>query len=208
MSFGITLLRSSALYAWLVLAGSAQAGDNLVVNGDAETGDLTGWTDTVATGYSILDSSEDAYEGQHAFYGGPTGPSGAWTNQIHQDVDVSGFAASIDAGKLTSFFQSFARSNSDGVAVDVASVTVQYRNQSGTVLEFFSQSAVSAFNEWIEIEDTRAVPVGTRIVRVVLGGTRSVGGSTDAFHDAIWLSVEEVTPTDDASLTELKARYR
>jgi len=128
------------IIAALLTTIDCEAKANLIQNGDAETGDLSGWTDALGNGYSI--SSSVVFEGSHAFQGGSHGPSGSYQNEIYQDVDLSDFASAIDEGTSVALFQGFGASASEGGFTDDASITLEYRDIAGTVLDSYDSGAV------------------------------------------------------------------
>jgi hypothetical protein len=172
-----------------LVAGIAVAQPNLLVNGGAETGDLAGWTDALGNGFSTVQPSAfSAVEGTWVFTGGVTGPSGPLQNEIYQDVDVSAFAAGIDDGIVSSNFAGWGRSAAAG-SHDDASMFVEFRSGSGSVLAVHASGVIVPFNTWVQVQDSRTVPAGTRRIRVRLHGLRTVGVSTDAYFDDLSLSV-------------------
>jgi hypothetical protein len=192
----------------LLLAGGARAGDDLIVNGDAETGDISGWTDPSGNGYSIVADVEVVYDGDFSFQGGLTGPAGAWTHEVFQDIDVSALAMAIDAGDVTSTFEGFGRSNSAGGATDNAWIVVEFRDISDAVVESYDSGNIVPVNQWNQVQDIRTLPVNTRSIRVWLRCARSVGSSTDAYHDNVSLVLDVLTPADPITWSRVKATYR
>jgi hypothetical protein len=185
----------------LVLSASSGSAANLLVNGGAETGTLAGWVDASGHGFNIgtaaLPAAHPPYEGDFTFWAGITGPSGAWTNELRQDVDVSSMAASIDAGQVTATFAGQARTAGDATNSDYARVFVEYRNVGGVPLATYDSGVASPINTWVAVGDSRTIPVGTRIIRVRLTGMRSGGLSTDSLFDAMSLSVVGPTGVGD-----------
>ncbi|HTF90896.1 MAG TPA: hypothetical protein VK843_20930 [Planctomycetota bacterium] len=165
------------------LAPRAQAQSNLLINGNAETGDLTGWTDPLGNGFGVSTTPLPVYSGTFSFTAGQFGPSGVWSHELRQDVDVSGMSAAIDAGTVTSSFTGVGRSNEFSGNVDSGSLVIEFRNGSGSVLQSYASGVFSPFNTWIMIGDARAMPIGTRKVRFRLQGHRPVGASTDCYFD-------------------------
>jgi hypothetical protein len=75
-----------SLVLFLFLSSGASALENMVVNGDFETGDLTGWTSSSG---SVL-GSQYAYEGSYCGFIFDESAAGSW---ISQDVDLTGVNA-------------------------------------------------------------------------------------------------------------------
>lgn len=171
----------------LVWPAVALAQGNLLVNGDAESGSLAGWTDPTAHGYSV---STTAFSGVYSFTGGISGPSGVWDNELRQDVDVSSSAAAIDSGSLTSAFDGKIRSNEAAGVLDTGRIVLEFRSAIGTVLQSYDSGVLLPTNAWNAAFDVRIVPAGTRTLRVRLLGHRAVGASTDSFFDELHLRVD------------------
>jgi hypothetical protein len=179
--------RAVALIA--VFGGLACAQANLLVNGDAEAGTLAGWTDPLGNGFNI--STTLAHDGMFSFTGGTTGPSGPHSNELRQDVDVTGLAAVIDGGAMTSRLRGFGRTNAAGGYSDPGNVRLEFLDGGAAVLASHDTGTFAPFNAWQSFADERIVPAGTRTLRVCLLGSRSVGLSTDCFFDDLELGVYE-----------------
>ena len=130
------------------------------------------------------------FEGDWIFFGG-MGPAGPSTSEARQDVDVSADALAIDAGNVVSFFAGQGRTNEGSGIFDPASFVVEFRSESGTVLDSFNSGTITPFNTWLAIADSRAVPAGTRTIRIRMIATRSIGISTDGFFDDLSLTLAE-----------------
>jgi FlgD Ig-like domain len=172
-----------------VPTGAAHAAmtGNLVVNGDAETLDLTGWSDPSGNGYNIDTSVQ--FAGSACFWGGVVGPVGGWNQEIVQDVSVAAYAPIIDAGLTTAHFRAWGRRNEAGGAADVAGILVEYRSPT-IILESFGVNPVNPTNAWVQVLDDRLLPVGTRVARIRLLAGRSIGISSDGGQDNISLVLE------------------
>lgn len=199
--------------AALALAAPASAGitGNLMVNPDAETGTTSGWVDALAHGFGVSPGAFafPVQSGAHSFWAGVSGPaSGAWTNEIRQDVDVSPYALSIDAGSAIVFFSGYGRTNSASGSTDPGRMIVEYRSSGGSVLQSFDTGTVTPVNTWVLEQDARTAPVGTRTIRVRLLGSRAGGSSTDCGFDALSVSLDGVTGTSRNSWGHIKAIYR
>jgi len=208
---GLSMTRN--LLGLLILALTIPArghATNLLVNGGAEAGDLSGWTDPLGNGFNIgtttVPPTHPPFEGSFDLWAGETGPNGFWNNELRQDVDVSSFATSIDAGTATSLFVGWGRSAQASGPIDAAEIQVVFLDSSGVALASF-YSGVFPPNIWTQTTDARTIPTGVRTIRVRLLGERPVGGSTDAFFDALSLSVESPISVDSGSWGAIKARY-
>ena len=189
---------SGLLFAALLLAiqpsPAAAFQGNEIVNGDAETGDLTGWTDALGHGFSVFagSGSTQPHGGNWCFHGGTHGPSGPMVSEGAQDIGVSQYAPDIDAGLLLAGFQGYARSNSDGTNTDTAEIVLEYLDASFQLLESYSSGIAMPVNTWVEVDDHRWIPSLTRTIRVRLIASRQVGMGTDGFFDDLVLVVGPV----------------
>ena len=133
-----TLLGVSVLTLAAPATGDAT---NLLANGGAEAGDLSGWTDPLGNGFNIgttkVPAAHPPFEGSFDFWAGETGPNGFWNNELRQDVDVSSFATSIDAGTATSLFVGWGRSAQAAGPLDTAEIQLVFLDSSGMALDSF-----------------------------------------------------------------------
>lgn len=201
------MTRSKAVLALLACAvlAPAAARAELLVNPEAESGNLTGWTDALGNGFDVwFVGSPPTYSGFWCFWGGANGPAGARTNELRQDVSVVGLASGIDTGLSLGIFTGRARSS----ATATARMVVEYRNTGGTVLGTFDTGPMAPPNSWLLAQDSRAVPIGTRSVRVRLIGVRTSGTSTDAYFDALSLTIEQPVSAHAATWGRIKRLFR
>lgn len=159
---------------------------NLLINGDAETGDATGW---VSTGGEAISSANAGAVGL-----GPgddlgafsfTGALGDSVQALAQTIDVSDLAAAIDAGQVDAIFDVLVQARTVGVT-DTAGGSVQFLSELDAALDTFNFSDPSAAEgvfDWAAIHDQRLVPTGTRRIVVDLVFTRTSGASSDGFAD-------------------------
>ncbi len=92
---------------------------------------------------------------------------------IYQDIDVSTYSSSIDAGNQKFVFNCYARGVDSN---QVADVVVQYKNSLGQVIASFDTRNVTS-TDWILFTDIRTAPISTRIITVLV---YSSGGFIDA----------------------------
>jgi hypothetical protein len=158
---------------------AATLDSELLINGGAETGDTTGW---VSTGISAV--VPDIYSqgfGSYVFTGG----TGAVTQTLVQQIDLSGNSSEIDNGSIMSIFSIYLQSRSAGNTTDIAKVDVTFRDGSHSAIG--SYSFVDDINlelfDWNFYSDYRSVPVGTRSVEIFLTASRVGGLYSDAFFD-------------------------
>jgi RHS repeat-associated protein len=175
----------------------ATLGANLIANGGNESaldgsGEITGWievegnhwTQTPAGGANFLEPRR----GLNYFYAGEAAQA-----ELRQDIDLSAFAAAIDAGTQQFIFRASVRSLVEA-APDTARVVVEYRNRTNTqTLATLDSAPISSTDGWHSTEDTRPAPPGTGWIRVRLVAARNTGATNDAYFDDI--SLRAVTPT-------------
>ncbi len=120
---------------------AVNGGANLVTNGDAETGDLTGWTIdlgapavaayTATTGYyngSLTSASPGpASRGSFYFYGSTSDEAA-----MHQNIDLTSHADSIDAGEANFIFDCWLGGLT--TAYDSVGVHATFLDGSGNIL--------------------------------------------------------------------------
>jgi len=159
-------------------------GDNLLVNPGAEA-DLVGWEVTQGIAETLTAGECDGvnpYEGNRYFaVGGLCTESEL--GRMHQDVDVSAWADSIDAGVQMAVADGML---SDWGGSDVPAMRVVFLNASGTVLNetgWFEMPMAT----WTEVQIDAPVPPLTRFIRLELQGTRVTGSDNDSYFDALSL---------------------
>jgi len=206
------LIRSKLWFvvlAGIALAHPLPARAELLLNADAESGNLSGWTDALGNGFSVwLTGSPPAYSGLFCFWGGSNGVSGARSNELRQDVNVASQAAGIDAGQILGSFSGRGRSSSNAGINSNARIVVEFRNTGGTVLASFDSGVLAPPGTWLLASDSRTLPVGTRAVRVRLLATRSGGTSTDAYFDALSFVLEQPVGARHTSWGRIQSLFR
>ena len=192
------MTRALPLLTTALTAASALAqpvATNLVVNGDAETGDTSGW---VTADFVVVPSA------------GSTGGFGAWTftpgegpelgQRMTQDIAITTLGPAIDAGLARADFSLVIQSRSDASLVDTGTATLEFRTALGSLLDSnsFTDPPVPS-TTWDVYGVVRVIPAETRIIRIVLEGDRNGGVSTDCYFDAISL---RIIGCSDADLAE------
>lgn len=195
-------MRTLASLLLLILSLPFSQAQNLITNPGAESDPLgSGWT-SVATGTSCGTGSNwrieggvttypAAQDGTYIFYSG----CGSISGEIYQDIDVTAYAASIDAGSQTFTFTGYTHSFNQTPA-DGARIIIEYRNISSTVLGSYDTGFTTNTGGWTVNSDSRNAPVGTRTIRVRLMSEANNGSSVDGYIDNLSLTTSPVLPID------------
>lgn len=200
-----------AACGWAAVLVTPAPAANLLVNPGAEATSLTPWYDTLGNGFGVMrtpDILDVAYEGTATFYGGCNGPIGAWVNELAQDVDLAGYAEDIDAGRAHARFAGWERSSTNGTSEDQAEIRLEFFDERGGLAAGFTSVVAEPPGTWVHVEDMRALPVGTRSVRVLLKGWRSEYSCTDALFDALSFEIESSTPALPVTWARVRCLYR
>ncbi|GFZ96291.1 PEP-CTERM sorting domain-containing protein [Okeania sp. KiyG1] len=172
-------------------AHAATLGVELVQNGNAETGDTTGW---LSTGINVVTTARPYLSpspvdiGTYSFTGS-TGP--ADSQALLQSIDVSSLALQIDQGDIVSSFSVLLQSRSIPGVSDIGKATLSFLDQSNNVLlsEVFIDNPVPDIFDWNQFFDQRIVPVNTRSIEIILDSSRNLGISSDSFFDEVSLTL-------------------
>lgn len=160
---------------------------NLLLNGGAENG-TTGWTEDEGS-FESINSGEcagnDAYAGSKLFAVGGVCEDNAY-GEGHQDVDVSSYAAQIDAGSVAVNFGGYL---SDYNGADRPEFKLQCFDASSGLLAT-SATVGHQTSTWTLKNETLQVPVGTRSVRLILMGTRNAGSDNDSYFDDMFVRLD------------------
>jgi uncharacterized protein DUF2793 len=177
-----------------------------VVNGDFETGDITGWTLTngvaavadwsTIAGYDTAGATV-ARNGTYVFSGGEGGLAQARVTAF-QDIDISGDASAIywvTAELLKNYQDS-----------DKPSITFELIDAVGTILASTSAIKTDGFVSITPVILSLARPGGAVTARLTLDVTRGTGNNNNAAIDNVELlgsgSGAAVTPTADAIVAQ------
>ena len=147
-------------------------------------GEIRGWIEAVGSSWTRAASGASGFpesvNGGFIFYAGETASA-----ELRQDIDVSGFAATIAAGTQSFALKAHARSRVEAIP-DSARVILEYRNAANTsMIARLDSGEITSTAAWHLLEDTRAVPAGTGWIRIRLIATRKTGATNDAYFDAI-----------------------
>jgi hypothetical protein len=155
-------------------------GTNLVINPGAENDPQVGWTSIDSTQWQSVDGSKvTAFEGNRSFY-----PGLVASGEIYQDVDLSAYAAAIDAGRQEFAFRAAIQSK-DELRPDYASVEVQFWGEDLLDVHTFSPEQPSE-GIWLVLSGKYIPPAGTRFARIRLIAERKLSdNSCDTWFDGI-----------------------
>lgn len=171
-------------------SSNAALDTELVVNGNAETQDTTGWLSSGIVASRVFD--EDDADANDFVFWAPPGDDRLQT--LEQTIDVSEHAELIDDNQIKAHFRASLKSRAEAYFMDVARVDVTFYDVEGTLLDLFSFTDEPTLEtDWGDFESTRQVPVGTRAIDIVLSAIRRDGGSTGALFDDVSLQLEGST---------------
>jgi hypothetical protein len=179
--------------------GSPAGADELLVNGDAETGDLTGWT---ASGVQIAAvTAQGQQEGTVTPQEGTYFFTFAVTQGTFEELVQSG-TDSLPAGTtvtLSGWVQT-----EDKSADDFGIATIQILDAGSQVIASTSSPALTTGNlVWQPFQVQLVVPQGAVSWKVVLSGTRVFGTFINVFYDAVSLDRQLTAPVPALSPTGL-----
>jgi hypothetical protein len=162
------------------------ASPNLLINPGAEDDpELLGWTPT---------------DGVHRGFGDPEPLTGtayfvlAAGTTLTQDVSITAFAGSVDAGTQSFAFDAFVRPFDAGspAGEEIGVLTVEMLDAAGLVLDAYEASGTPDVEGWQMLGGMRSVPAGTRTLRVIARNDSTVG-SVVAFDRTAVHSLAERT---------------
>lgn len=191
-------MRSIAILAILFFTIKA-TGQNLIVNGNAEIepyAPLGGWT-LLQGSWTIENANTNfitPHGGLNHFAVPGACPLEATTgkpSEMYQDIDVSSYAASIDASKAQFDFTGWVATYQ---SQDNSRIVIEYRDASNIILYTFDSGYLKK-NTWFKVTNSKVAPINTRIIRIRLiskcGGTT---GDDDGYYDDLSLTVTITAP--------------
>lgn len=187
---------------YIVLAVFANPSDlkasiNMLVNGDFETGDLTGWTATSPNPSTVLNGTFEIESfGSYFYRAGQTAFS-----EVEQSIDISDLASDIDLGVAVATLSGYlgSWSNDDIIVVEAAFLNLTSQDLGSTI-------SISAVNNPLlnsgslgltnpgNLETTIGdIPVGARSIIMRVRSNRTLGSDNDGYADnlSIFVSVPE-----------------
>ena len=203
-SFAISLLNGNDLYCWQVRYRDASLGwsewsdhlsfntseslytDNLLMNPNAENG-INDWI--VTEGYmESLEAYECAgiepYSGDYYFAVGALCNSVSYA-QAEQEVDISEHADCIDAEMASLYYGGYLSNWGGSDHPELAVFFLDENNDEidhGVPLDTYNST-------WTFVDYFAEIPIGTRIVKFIVMGTRYSGEDNDSYFDDLFLKV-------------------
>jgi hypothetical protein len=166
--------------------GTSSETANLLTNNGAEGG-TTGWTTTAGALEALMAgecNGTTPYAGSKYFAVGALCTENAF-GSANQVVDVSAYAAQIDAGDAIAKFGGYLR---DYNGTDIPAFAMQFLDGSSTLISG-TDTTQDVNANWMPNQDNWAVPAGTRNIRFIIMGTRTSGADNDSYLDELFLKL-------------------
>jgi hypothetical protein len=153
---------------------------NLLVNGGAESGTLTGWTQDPAGWTAATDAThgDTSPLGGNEYFFPPNGASG----NIQQEIDPKQRGNFSDLDLDSEILTVVAGGNIEILTTDTGQIFVDYLDiNSGVIASYKSPLANSEI--WVQHKDTRIIPSGTRFINFKFEAIRNDGTQNNAYLD-------------------------
>ena len=181
-----------------------KASINLILNGDFETGDLTGWTTTSPDPSVVLDGTFEIESFGSYFYRAGQTPF----SEVEQTVDISDLSSEIDSGVAVATLSGYlgSWSNDDIVVVEASFFNSIAEDLGNTIsisaidnpqLSSGSLGLTSNGNLETTIVD---IPVGARSIIMKIRSERTLGSDNDGYADNLSIVVSVPEPSTYALL--------
>jgi hypothetical protein len=102
-----------------------------------------------------------------------------------QIVDLNTYATQIDAGIAIAKFGGYLR---DYNGTDVPSFAIQFLDGSNALISG-TDTTQDVNGQWNLVQNSWAVPAGTRYIRYIMMGTRTSGTDNDSYFDEMYLKL-------------------
>lgn len=172
---------------------------NLLQNGGAENG-TANWTQDAGSFEAITSAQcggNNAFQGTHLFAVGGVCTDNAY-GEGHQDVDISGYAAAINAGNASAKFGGYV---SDYNGDDKPEFRIDFLSASGSLLGSSPKYGYQD-NAWTLINKSADIPPQCTQIRFVLMGTRLAGNDNDSYFDEMFLKIDTVKCAQTLSIED------
>lgn len=175
---------------------------NLLLNGGAENM-TNNWIQDAGSFESITSgqcAGNNAFAGNSLFAVGGVCTDNAY-GEGHQDVDVSAYAAAINAGNAAAKFGGYL---SDYNGDDKPEFKLSFLDANGTVI---SSTPVYGYQSgtWTLLNESADVPPLCTKIRFILMGTRLSGNDNDSYFDEMFLKIDSVKCTLATSLSDFSS---
>ena len=177
----------------------AEASVNIIVNGDFETGDLTGWT-TTSPNPSVVSNGTFEIEsfGSYFYRAGQTA-----IGEVVQEIDISNLASDIDSGVAVATLSGSlgSWSNDDIIVVEAAFFNLISEDLGSTIsisaidnplLSNGSLGLTNLSNSETAIGD---VPAGARSIIMKVRTERGAGSDNDGYADNLSIAISVPEPS-------------
>ena len=199
LSKRVITVATAAAMAFSILAAfipdkTVFASENLLINGDAKEGNLSGWTESSGNAAaSVWDACKESgnpgdkgpYEGDYQFVPYWATGAGETTTMLYQDVDAKDFYPG-DVFEASAYMHT----NGEG---DLARLYLEFVGPDGDVM-YRDDGKSEAYwadewgSEWVRKSVSASMPVGTDKVRVIIRAYNKDGGTlANAFFDNVTL---------------------
>ena len=164
--------------------GDSQYSDNLLINPGGEE-DIVGWTVTEGYMESLGPYDCDGVEphsGDYYFIVGALCNTESYA-EAYQEVDVSEYADCID---LNLSYVNYGGYLSDWGGSDYPEMAIAFINEDG--YEIDRTDNIGTYNSfWTLFSNDYQVPINTRMIKMILMGTRYAGDDNDSYFDDLFL---------------------
>lgn len=169
--------------------GGDGSSDNLVVNpsgDDTNSNTPPGWTAISGPwGAGVFDEEDWPLSAPNYIYAGSE--LSLTEYELHQDIDVSPWATTIDAGVLQLSFEGYARAAN--LSDDPHEIKLHYLDAGGASTGGSYESGQRYSSAWQSYGEDGPVPPETRTVRIELNCNRWFGVTCNAYFDSFDLHV-------------------
>jgi|TARA_X000000950_G_scaffold171175_1_gene208642 hypothetical protein len=190
--------------ALFVNTSDLKASINKILNGDFETGDLTGWTTTSPDPSTVLNGTFGIESfGSYFYRAGQTAFS-----EVVQAIDVSDLSSDIDSGVAEATLSGYLGSwSNDDIIVVEASFFNSIDEDLGNTISIsaidnplLSSGSLGLTNDG-NLETTIGdIPVGARSIIMKIRSQRTLGSDNDGYADNLSIVVSVPEPSTNALL--------
>lgn len=189
--------RAVLLAACTAASFGAQA--NLIVNGSNELalvgGEVSGWTEALGTSWGQRSADPTAKDGTYYFFAGANARA-----ILSQSVDLSAYAADIDAGRQQFDFSGWVRTYPQSPS-DTSQIVITWLAADASVLGSFDSGALVSTSAWMAVADSRLAPALTRSLRIDLIADRNSGSNNDGYFDGLVLETTTLPVPEPGTAT-------